>query len=93
MEVVIEKNNNKFKEKISFLIKNIAITLIFGAIYLIIARINGDKLEAWMSYYFSLITQTTLGYDWYLPKRPIYYAVNSVQMILVWLMIFFELIY
>ena len=88
----IKKSDNS-TQKVSFLIKNISITLLFGAIYLVIARYYGDPLKPWMSYYFSLITQTTLGYDWYLPKKPIYYAINSIQMILVWLLVFFEFIF
>lgn len=87
----VEKTRDNV-EKISTLIKAVSITLIFGAIYLIVARYYGDPLEPWMSYYFSLITQTTLGYDWYLPKRGIYYFINSIQMIIVWLFVFFEII-
>jgi quinol-cytochrome oxidoreductase complex cytochrome b subunit len=79
-------------KKISSIIKAVSITLIFGAIYLIVARWQGDPLEPWMSYYHSLITQTTLGYDWYLPKKAIYYGINSIQMILVWLFVLFEII-
>ncbi len=86
------QKTDDYAKKISTLIKAVSITLLFGAIYLIAARYNKDPLEPWMSYYHSLITQTTLGYDWYLPKKPIYYAINSVQMILVWVFVFFELI-
>jgi quinol-cytochrome oxidoreductase complex cytochrome b subunit len=85
------RNTNNTK-KLSSIIKAVSITLIFGALYLIIARYYNDPLEPWMSYYHSLITQTTLGYDWYLPKKPLYFAVNSIQMILVWVFVLFELV-
>ena len=87
----IKKADNTVK-KLSLLIKAVSITLIFGAIYLIVARYYGDPLDPWMSYYFSLITQTTLGYDWYLPKRGVYYLVNSIQLVTVWLYVYFDIL-
>lgn len=79
--------------KIGFITRNILITILFGFIYYVLVKWNGDVMALWKTMYFSLITQTTLGYDWLLPKKPIYYFVNAIHLILIWSMIVFEFVY
>lgn len=86
----------KFKittSKVGFIMRNLALTTGFGLVYVAMGRVLGDSIPLWRAMYFSLITQSTLGYDWMLPKRPIYYAVNSLQLVGLWAMIIFHFIY
>lgn len=80
-------------KKIGFITRNILLCLLFGFIYYFLLRNNNVETEWWKPFYFSLITQTTLGYDWLLPKEGIYYGVNSIHLILIWSMIIFEFMY
>jgi hypothetical protein len=80
-------------KKIGFITRNLLLTLLFGLIYIIVLRFNGNKMPAWKVMYFSLITQTTLGYDWMLPDKAIYYGINALHLILMWCMIIFEFVY
>ena len=81
------------KSKIGFITRNLILTLLFACIYTIVLRWNNNKTPMWKAAYFSLITQTTLGYDWMLPKKPIYYFVNSLQLLAMWSMIIFQFVY
>lgn len=80
-------------KKLGFITRNLLLTLFFGLIYIIVLRFNGDKMPIWKVMYFSLITQTTLGYDWMLPDKAIYYGINALHLILMWCMIIFEFVY
>ena len=80
-------------KKIGFITRNLLLTLLFGIIYIVVLRINGNKMPVWRVMYFSLITQTTLGYDWMLPNKPIYYGINALHLIFMWCMIIFEFLY
>lgn len=80
-------------KKIGFITRNLLLTFFFGLLYIFILRLNKDTMPIWKVFYFSLITQTTLGYDWMLPSKPIYYGINALHLIILWSMIIFEFVY
>lgn len=75
--------------KLSFLFKNVGLTILFGLLYyLAVIVMDHTHIQSfWMCMYFSLVTQTTLGYGWYLPEGTLYRIINTAQMLILWFMI------